>query len=185
MEHGKLDISKSISSEKLCFNTLLIDLIFERLFPCLLVISLPVISLIACRANWMYNKPIVLPILCLIISISIAILLIYAMRKINSLIRISGLSRAQNSRLIKKIAKRNRWDILYTNQQMTLIHFPRIKSGIDSTMHMTILYDGFDILVNCTTLGLYAVPSPFHWFANKRIVNQLRTEFEKEISLNT
>jgi hypothetical protein len=46
---------------------------------------------------------------------------------------------------------------------------------------MTILYDKKDILVNCTSYGLYSTPSPFHWFANRKKVNKLKSEFNNRI----
>ena len=93
----------------------------------------------------------------------------------------SRISRGKNSNLIKKIAEKNEWNISANNQQIAIINFSWKDSGTDWGKQMTIIYDGTDLLVNCISFGLHSSPSPFHWFANKRKVNKLTTEFENGI----
>jgi hypothetical protein len=100
---------------------------------------------------------------------------------LNSVKRISGLSRGKNSNLIKKVAEKNNWSIQSTNQEMTIINISRQEFGSYGGKQMTILYDDNDILANCISFGVGSSPSPFHWFANKKNVNKLKTEFESGI----
>ena len=124
------------------------------------------------------NEPIGFSLLFFILSLILSVLYIYSLVKLKSLKRINGLSRGKNSNLIKKIAEKNNWNVYSTNQQMTIINFPRQNPRTDWGKQMTILYDENDILVNCISFGILSSPSPFHWFANKRKVNKLKMEFE-------
>src|SRR5690606_40355912 len=117
----------------------------------------------------------------LVLAILTSGIIIYSVKNLNSLKRIVGLSRNVNSALIIKIAERNKWNIFSHNEQATIINFSWENPGTDWGKQMTILYDGNDVLVNCISFALFSTPSPFHWFANKRKINKLQTEFENEI----
>ena len=82
-------------------------------------------------------------------------------------------------------SEKNEWKIEANNQQMTIISFSWQETGTDWGKQMTILYDKKDILVNCTSYGLFSTPSPFHWFANRKKVNKLKSEFNKRIKNET
>ena len=65
---------------------------------------------------------------------------------------------------------------------MTILNLTWKESGgFDWGKQLTIIYDGTDVLVNYISFGLHSSPSPFHWFANKRKINKLKTEFESGI----
>lgn len=133
-------------------------------------------------SDWTNKEPIGISLVLFILSNAFSFLLIYAILDLKKLERIKGLSRGQNSDLIKKIAETNKWNIYSNNQQMTILNLAwKESSGYDWGKQLTIIYDGTDILVNCISFGLYSSPSPFHWFANKRIINNLKTEFESGI----
>jgi hypothetical protein len=181
MNNNQINIIKSIKAEKLISTQWLFDKIIEVLFPLILVIGLPIVTGIGFYHNLTNNNPIVLSLMFFVLSISIACFLIYSIKNLNSLKRLNGVSRCQNSAIIKKIAKKNNWNIYSSNQQMTLINFSWKDTGTDWGKQITILYDGTDILINCISFGLYSSPSPFHLFANRRKVNKLKKEFESEI----
>ncbi|MBS9774885.1 MAG: hypothetical protein KGV59_07000 [Tenacibaculum sp.] len=64
---------------------------------------------------------------------------------------------------------------------MTII-FPWLNnSWTDWGKQITIIYDRKDILVNCISFGRGSIPSPLHWFANKRKINKLKSGFEDGI----
>ena len=180
MSRLAIDIPKSIQTEKLVIKEWLFVKISEYVFYLMFVLSFPFIAIMDLISNLNRNEPVGLSIFFLILSLVLSCLLIYSILNINSTRRISGLTRGKNSNLIKKIAENNNWNIQFTNQQLTIISFSWQDSGTDWGKQMTILYDKKDILVNCISFGLHSSPSPFHWFANKRKVNKLLTEFEKE-----
>lgn len=132
------------------------------------------------------NLPIGFSLVLLILSNSFSFSLIYAIADLKKLERIKGLSRGNNLNLIKKIAKRNNWNIYSSNQQMTILNLNwKESNGLDWGKQLTIIYDGSDILVNCISFGLHSNPSPFHWFANKQKITKLKAEFESQVKENT
>ncbi|GAA4298237.1 hypothetical protein GCM10023163_19210 [Aestuariibaculum suncheonense] len=130
------------------------------------------------NSNLNNDKPIGLSLVFLIFTLAIGGFMIYSIFNVYKLKRIKGISRVKNSNLIERIAKKNKWNISTNNQQITIINFSWKDSGTDWGKQMTIIYDRTDLLVNCISFGLNSSPSPFHWFANKRKVNELTTEFE-------
>jgi hypothetical protein len=146
------------------------------------VLILPFIWISEFNSDLTKNEPIGISLIFLILSITFSSLLIYSILNLNTLKRIKGLSRGQNTTLIKKIAEKNNWNIYSSNQQMTILNQNwKESSGFDWGKQLTIIYDGTDILVNCISFGLHSSPSPFHWFVNKRKINKLKTEFENGI----
>jgi hypothetical protein len=146
------------------------------------VIAFPFIWILEFNSDLTKNQPIGMSLTFLILSLTFSFLLIYSILNLNTLKRIKGSSRGQNTNLIKKIAEKNNWNMYSSNQQMTILNLNWKESGgFDWGKQLTIIYDGNDILVNCISYGLHSSPSPFHWFANKRKINKLKTEFENGI----
>lgn len=186
MSRISIDIPKSIQTKKLIIRESLFEKSIEYSFFFILVMMFPFISIMQLNSDIDKNESIGFSILLLIVSLTVSSLMIYSFFDMNSLKRISGLSRGKNSILIKKIAKDNKWVISSMNQQIIIINFSWKDSGIgtDWGKQITILFDGNDILVNCISFGTHSNPSPFHWFANKRKVNTLISEFENKIKIS-
>lgn len=181
MSRLPINIPKSKQVEKLILRQRFFLRIMETLFHMMFALFLPFISGMQLYSDITKNKSLELSLTFFIVSILISYLLIYSIINIHSLKRVKGLSRGKNLSQIKKIAENNTWNISSTNQQITIIDFSWQDSGTDWGKQMTILYDKNDILVNCISFGAFSSPSPFHWFANKRKVNKLITEFENGI----
>jgi hypothetical protein len=181
MSRFPIDVLKSKETGRLVIKVWLFEKITQYFVYSVFVIVFPVIAFLEFYFDLDKNESIVLSLLLLTLSLTISALLIYSIVKVNSLKRINGLSRGKNSILIKKIAESNNWNISSSNQQITIIDFSWQDVGTDWGKQMTILYDENDILVNCISFGLNSIPSPFHWFANKRKVNKLKVEFENRI----
>lgn len=178
MSRFKIDITESIKTGKLVLKEWLLLKVIEYFLYLMLVIAFPFIAIMELNSDLNKNDSIGVSIFFLISSLILSSLMIYSIFNLNSLKRISGLSRGKNSNLIKQISKKNNWNIQSTNQQMTIINFSCQSSGTDWGKQMTIIYDENDILVNCISFGINSSPSPFHWFSNKRKVNKLKTEFK-------
>jgi hypothetical protein len=176
-----IDITRSRKTGKLVIKEWLLLKITEYSLYLMFVVAFPFMAILELNSDWNKNEPIGITIFLLILSLILSSLMIYSIFDLNSLKRISGLSRGKNSNLIKKIAVKNNWNIQSSNQQMTIINFSWQDAGTDWGKQMTILYDDNDVLVNCISFGVYSSPSPFHWFANKRKVNKLKSEFENGI----
>jgi len=185
MSRIPIDIPKSKQAGKLVIKEWLLTKIFDFFLYFIFVIIFTFIAIMEFNSDLNKSEPIGFSLLFLILSLILSGLLIYSIINLNSLKRINGLSRGKNSNLIKKIAKNNSWKISSTNQQITIINFSWQDSGTDWGKQMTILYDDNDILVNCISFGLHSSPSPFHWFANQRKVNTLKTEFKNGIKKYT
>lgn len=185
MSRISIDVPKSRQTKKLVIRESLLVKSIEYFFFFILVMMFPFIFILQLNSDIDKSEPIGISIFFLTVSLIVSSLMIYSFFDMNSLKRISGLSRGKNSTLIKKIAKDNKWVISSMNQQITIISFSWKDSGIgtDWGKQMTILFDGNDILVNCISFGTHSSsnPSPFHWFPNRRKVNKLKTAFENEI----
>ena len=181
MSRFPIDIPKSKKTEKLVIKEWLFVKISEYFFYLMFIIAFPFASIMELISDLNKNEPIGFSIFFLVLSLIFSGLIIYSIFDLNSLKRINGLSRGKNSNLIKKIAENNKWNVQSTNQQMTIINFSWKDAGTDWGKQMTILYDDKDILVNCISFGIASSPSPLHWFANKRKVTKLKSEFENGI----
>ena len=181
MNRIPINISKSKKAGMLITRQRFLEKLFEYLLPLILVGIFPFIAILKFNSDLNKSGPIGLSLSFLIFTLTIGGFMIYSIFNVYKLKRINGISRGKNSNLIKKIAKKNEWNISANNQQISIINFSWQDSGTDWGKQMTILYDEKDILVNCISFGLYSSPSPFHWFANKRKVNKLVLEFENGI----
>ena len=180
-----IDIPKSKQTQKLVFKQWVLESISEYFLYFMFVVPFPFAAIMEFTSDLSKNESIGVSFTFLIISFTFSFMLIYSIMNLNTLKRIKGLSRGQNTTLIKKIVERNNWSIYSSNQQMTIIFLNWKESGgfgFDWGKQITIIYDGTDILVNCISFGLNSLPSPFHWFANKRKINKLKFEFENGIT---
>tara|TARA_B100001059_G_C17706947_1_gene513321 strand:+ start:442 stop:1050 length:609 start_codon:yes stop_codon:yes gene_type:complete len=179
---NQIDIPKSKQAEKLVFKRWILERIAEYFLYGMFVIAFPFISFMEFNSDLTKNEPIGISLTFFTLSLILSSLLIYSILNLNTLKRVKGISRGQNTNLIKKIAEKNNWNIYSSNQQMTILNLNwKESSGFDWGKQLTIIYDGTDLLVNCISFGLHSSPSPFHWFANKRKINKLKTEFESGI----
>jgi hypothetical protein len=181
MSRFPINIPKSKQVEKLILGKGVFERILDIFFYMIFVFPFPFASGLEFYSDLTKKKPTELSLTFFILSLCFASLMIYSIINLYSLKRINGISRGKNSSLIKQIAEKYNWNIESNNQQITIIDFSWQDSGTDWGKQMTILFDKNDILVNCISFGLHSNPSPFHWFANKRKVNKLKTEFENGI----
>ena len=179
---NQINISKSKQTKKLVFKQWIIERIFYYLVEGMFIIALPFLASLEFYSDFSKNEPIGISLGLLLLSLIFSSLLLYSVLNLYGLARIRGLSRGQNSALIKKIAEKNNWKIYSSNQEMTIIllHWSE-SSGFDWGKQITIIYERTDILANCMSFGINSDASPFHWFANKRKINQLMVEFENEL----
>jgi len=181
MNINPINIAESKANDKLIFKKSLLYKLSDLMVEIPIVVFIPFLCGIALFKKISDGEPFVGTLFLFILCLSISGLIIYSISTLNSLERITGKSRGQNSKTIKDIAEKHNWKIYSNNQQMTIISFSWIETGTDWGKQMTILYDKEDILVNCTSYGLFSTPSPFHWFANRKKVNKLKIEFNKRI----
>jgi hypothetical protein len=181
MNINPIDIPKSIKSGKIVYKRWKIEIAVDFIGNFITIFIFPFISGISFYFNFIRNQPFGISLFFLIISLIFGFLMFYSIINLNKLKLMKGLSRGNNFNIIKKIAKNNNWNIYSTNHQITIINFSWKLTGTDWGKQMVILYDGNNILVNCTSFGRYSSPSPFHWFANRKKLNKLISEFENEI----
>ena len=180
-----IDIPKSKANNKLIFKKSLFDRLSDLIIEIPIVLFIPFLCAFALFKKITTEEPFNIVVLLFVFSLTISGLIIYSIINMNSLERIKGNSRVENSKVIKEIVESNNWKMYLNNQQLTIISFSWKDSGTDWGKQMTILYDKKDILVNCTSYGFFSVPSPFHWFANRKKVNQLKSEFHKRNKIRT
>tara|TARA_B110000238_G_C15885041_1_gene335148 strand:+ start:64 stop:633 length:570 start_codon:yes stop_codon:yes gene_type:complete len=184
MTRISIDIPKSKNAERLITRQWLINKLLDYLLPLMIVGMFLFITIMEFKSDFKNNQSIALSLTLLILTTTIAVLVIYTLLNIYKLKRIKGLSRGQNSDIIKKIAEKYKWNISANNQQISTLNISWENSGgLDWGKQITIIYDKTDILVNCISFGLHSSPSPFHLLANRNKINKLKTEFEREINV--
>ncbi len=184
MTRISIDIPKSKSAERLITKQWLINKLLDYLLPLMIVGMFVFITIMEFKSDLKNNEPIGLSLTFLILTTTIGAFVIYALLNLYKLKRIKGLSRGQNSSVIRKIAEKYKWKISTNNQQISTLNITWENSGgLDWGKQITVIYDKTDILVNCISFGLHSSPSPFHFFANRNKINKLRTEFEREINV--
>jgi hypothetical protein len=181
MNTYQIDITESKKAEKLVFKKWFLTKLFDIIFELPYILFFPFVSGMNLFSKIDNQEPYGIALFYFIIAVTVCGMLFYSVYHLNTLIRFNGISRRKNSEIIKEIAVNNKWKIESNNQQMKIISFSWQETGTDWGKQMTILYDKKDILVNCTSYGLYSTPSPFHWFANRKKVNKLKSEFNNRI----
>ena len=181
MNINPIKISESKTENKLIFEKSIFEKISDLMLEIPIILFIPILCGFALFKKITTEEQYVGALILFTLSLIISGLIVYSLFTLNLLERVKGNSRGQNSKIIKEIAEINNWKIHSDNQQMTIISFSWKETGTDWGKQMTILYDKKDILINCISYGLLSSPSPFHWFANKRKVNKLKTEFIERI----
>jgi len=176
-----INILESKKNDKLVFKKSLFEKFSDLLIEIPIIVFIPILCGFALFKKITTEEPFAGTLILFVLCLTLSGLIIYSISTLNSLERIKGNSRGQNSKEIKDIVEKNNWKIYSNNQQMTIINFSWKETGTDWGKQMTILYDQEDILVNCTSYGLLSTPSPFHWFANRKKVSKLKSEFNNRI----
>ncbi|SFD74665.1 hypothetical protein SAMN04489722_1281 [Algibacter lectus] len=91
--------------------------------------------------------------------------------------RIDGVTKSENTEIVKKIVNKNNWKLYAENKELNIINVSFLDTQTDYGKQIIILYQKNDILINCTSFALGKTPNPFNWFSNKKIVEQFKTEF--------
>ncbi|MFD2567321.1 hypothetical protein [Pseudotenacibaculum haliotis] len=177
-----IDIEKSKEKGKLVICESPFIKVSEYLLYSMFAFFFPFMAILNFIHNVNNNNPITNSLLFLIFSFVLSSFFVYSIINITSLKRVKGLSRSNNSNIVKKIAENNNWHISSNNQQATIIYFSWRETLTDWGKQMTIIYDKNDILVNCISFGKHSTPSPIHWFANRSKVNELINGFKDEIN---
>lgn len=177
-----IDIEKSKEKGKLVICESPFIKVSEYLLYSMFAFFFPFMAILNFIHSVNNNNPITNSLLFLIFSFVLSSFFVYSIINITSLKRVKGLSRSKNSGIVKKIAENNNWYISSSDQQITTIHFSWRETLTDWGKQITIIYDKDDILVNCISFGMHSSPSPLHWFANRRKVNQLTTAFKAQIN---
>ncbi|WP_298420331.1 hypothetical protein [uncultured Kordia sp.] len=186
--YHQIDVGASIKKEKLVFEreTSLFSFIdkFSRFFLNTIFISaFPFISIMTLIDNIKNNNSFILTFLSTIISIVISFYILFSLAASSKLKRIIGISGSKNRTIIKNIKLESNWEIQRHNQEITVFKKKWTWTSTNWGRQLFIIYDGKDILINCTTFGKYDAKSPFHWFSSRKIEKQFQRKFQKYIRL--
>lgn len=180
MSRVPFDIEKSKKAGKLITGQSWLKRFFESVPLFIFVGMFVFVAIMQLYSNVNKNEAIGPSILFLICVLMLCGVILYSMSALYKLKRIKGVSKGKNAYFIHNIITKNNWQASIHNRQVSIIPFSWRDSGTDWGKQITILYDKDDILVNCISFGIHAIPSPFHGFANRRKVNKLIASFEKE-----
>jgi hypothetical protein len=101
-------------------------------------------------------------------------------------LKIKGINKTENTKIIKEIVEINNWKIHTDNNELNIINISFLDTQTDYGKQIIVIYNHSDILINCTSFALGKTPNPFNWFSNKNMIRKVETEFmNKKTHYNT
>jgi len=97
---------------------------------------------------------------------------------INRLHKIKGISTEINRETARRLIANKNWVVQNDNKKFIKAIIP---SAFSSGRQLYILFENEWIYINSTTFGLHDLKSPFHFIADRKVVNLLSDGFKKEI----
>lgn len=181
MRNKKIILSQSKRKEKIIPEP---DIFFDlfTIFNCILLLSAyPIISGLLLYSE--INQRAYLPeaLLIFILTLLLSGFLLYAILTVNNLQRINGIAQEQNQLAIKELAEKLGSELKPCSRDWLVLILPWSIFSLHWGREIIVIFDKKDILINCTTYGMYDIKSPFHWFGNRRFESVLAAAFEKEI----
>ena len=173
----KINIQKSLNSERLYYDKSLLENLWENG----LIIANLLFFLYITGTNFYDNieksKPFGWTLFLFILVIIIILLGVTSFLNSKNLERIEGIAKSENSEIVKRIVNRNNWKLFEENKELNIVNISFLDTQTDYGKQVIILYRKNDILINCTSFAFGKTPNPFNWFSNKKIVEKFKTEF--------
>ena len=183
MNSLKIDINKTLSFERLSYN----KSIFEKISENGLIIANLSFFLYVTGTNFFKDieksEPFGWSLFFLIIVISISFLGLLSYVNGNKLLKIKGVNKTENTKIIKEIVEINNWKIHTDNNELDIINISFLDTQTDYGKQIIVIYKHTDILINCTSFALGKTPNPFNWFSNKNMIRKVETEFMNKNTL--
>jgi len=185
MELVEIDVLRSKLNGKIVPKRWSFDHLIDWLFYLPLISVLPIVS-----GNFLFTQlkksdnP-NLGIIYLVFALVITGFLTYSIFNLNRLKPVNGISPQQNRQFIKNSIYNLNWKIKQDEVSLTIALVPWNWLSTHWGQQIVIIYDQEKILINCTTLLLYDIRSPFHWFTNRRLERILSKEFDVRVKETT
>ena len=179
----KIDVEKSIKSQKVYRKNSFIEKVIDFLMNLLFIIVFPFIAFINLKRSLNIGADIFFPTTLFIITLLLTISFFYALLNINKLRKIKGLSPKENKKIITHIFESLEWQIYRNNIQFTQATLDWNWFSFDYGKEIIVLYENESILINCVSYGRGDLKLFTHWFINRKKENEIIKEFEKQIKM--
>lgn len=107
--------------------------------------------------------------------------MLYSILTKDKLHLINGLTPEKNQSISEKISEKLNWKNNKRNRTYNVFIPKWSWFSTHYGREVTVIYQSNEVLINSTTFLLFDLESPFHWFGNRKIVKQFKTEFENEM----
>jgi hypothetical protein len=178
MELVEIDVLRSKVKRKLVTKSWSFKRLLDIAFYIQIISVFPIASGIFLLTQLKMGDNLLPAIIYFVLALTFAGLLIHSILNSNRLKTIDGISPEQNRQFIKDSISNLNWEIGQDEMNLTVAVLPWNWLSSHWGRHIIIIYDQEKILVNCTTLLLFDIRSPFHWLSNKRLERILTEEFE-------
>ena len=119
------------------------------------------------------DQNLLVPSLLFCLALSFFYVIMYARLNSLKLRKVEGYNRSKNRKLIKKISTEIDWELKRHNQEISILHKDWSFTSLDWGKDLFIIYEKEVLFICCVTYTKNGMISPFHWFQNRRIENEL------------
>ena len=181
MNPDKIDVVKSIELQKIVTNYSIFLKILDR-YVIILLLVFPIMAITDIYYSSISNEPITNSIIYLVLSLAVIFTISYLYSKINRLLKIKGVSKDKNTKLVHQILKDFQWSIVRQNENTMIVEIPWTKSNNDFGKQIVIIFNKADIFINIKSFLLHHSPSPLNQKANKNLTIKLKDEIKEKLN---
>ncbi len=175
----EIDIQKSKANRRLKRKISIVELVPKYFLLTAWLIAIP--TILGSMYFNAFKENLTVQIL-FFISILMSCLMLYSILTKDRLHLINGLTPERNQSISEKISEKLNWKNNKRNRTYNVFTPKWSWFSTHYGREVTIIYQSNEVLINSTTFLLFDLESPFHWFGNRRIVKEFKTEFEYEIN---
>jgi len=179
-----IDLNKTLHFKRMIYKISLIDLLSGLFVNVIISLWFPIMGflLLYDAINGFGNNPsmeqTIFEIFLFLIFLFLGFIIIRTFVNINRLKKIEGISIDINRETVRRIIDNKNWGVQNDNKKFIKALIP---SAFSSGRQLYILFENEWIYINSTTFGLHDLKSPFHFIADKKVVDYLSDGLKKEL----
>jgi hypothetical protein len=167
-----IDVNRSIKEQKLIHKESIIEVLAKSIFYFILTGIYPYFAIINLLISDKQGEDLTSSYIILGVTILVSGYIIFSILSFSKLKRVKGKDLNSNRKLILSIIKERGFKKNKDNNQLTIAIY---HDGLlrNWGRKFVFIYDNEYILLNCTTLGVLGIQSPFHGISNRNQVNKM------------